>query len=211
MSAEDNSVDKACRAATEALDAARTFRLIADLSPEPPWDDNWMRVFDDAKIKMQEATRSLKEAMTEDATSLLSLANPSAIQAGRRVAESHAQLILDLLPGWQREIQGLPDKKLLHQLFGSRFDQFDTRLLGVELQKEWRRASKQVVPKEKPYSAPMSLKEVAKILKLGVEKAQDLIKEDKIDVKVYGDRMYRLAIHEFPKEIPSDAVVKSSD
>jgi len=210
MSAEDNSVGKACRAATEALDTARTFELIAELGSEPPWDDNWVRAFDDAKIKVQEATRSLKKAMTEDVVSLLSLANPSAIQAGRYIAESHAQLILALLIDLRSEIRHLPDEKLSHQLADT-YDQVDTRLLEVELRKECLRASKQVVPKEKPYSAPMSLKEVAKILKIGVEKAQDLIKEDKIDVKVYGDRMYRLALHEFPKEIPSDAVVKSSD
>jgi len=210
MGAEDNSAGKACRAATEALDAALAFRLIADLSSEPPWDDDWMIVFDDAQIKMQEATRSLKEAMTEDAASLLSLANPSAIQAGRHVAESHAQLILDLLPEWQREIQGLPDKKLLHQLFDT-YDQVDTRLLGVELRKEWRRASKQVVPKEKSYSKPLGLEQLATILKIGTEKVKYLVKEGKVDVKVYGDRTYRLALHEFPKEIPSDAVVKSSD
>ena len=117
---------------------------------------------------------------------------------------------MDLLLEWQREIQGLPDKKLLHQLIDT-YDQVDTRLLGVELRKEWRRASKQVVPKEKSYSKPISLKQLAKYLKTGTEKAQDLVKKGKVDVKVYGNRMYRLALHEFPKEIPSDAVVKSSD
>ena len=91
------------------------------------------------------------------------------------------------------------------------YDQVDTRLLGVELRKEWRRASKQVVQKEKPYSEPLGLEQLAKYLKIGTEKAQDLIKEGKIDVKVYGKRTFRLAIHEFPKEIPSDTVVKSSD
>jgi hypothetical protein len=199
----EKQIKEACEAALKVVDELNFLYLIVSVySDSDEVEDEIAGV----PNQLAASAQLLNKLLSDEVVHTLSLANPAAVTFDDQVAECYAELALSV--AW-RGLGGLPsmlEQGKVKEWLAEK--QLDTQRLTVELRKEWRRASGNVVPKGQRYSKVLNQTEVGKLYGVHRGRVPGLVDGGKIDAKKYGDRSYRIAEDDIPFDIPSDSLKK---